>query len=371
MKILVFTKRTYTGRDLLDDRYGRMWEIPYWLARDGHQIRGLASDYHGRGDNQIKEVEGLPLAWRSLLLGSPPLVGLARYLRELAEAIIAFRPDVIWVSSDVYHVILGVRLGSRYGIPVVVDLYDNYESFGAVRGMPGARWLFRRSLARAAAVSCVSEPLARKVATHLRDVEKVAIVENAVDPKVFRHLRKHECRRRHGLPEDDLLVGVAGALSASRGIDVVAAACRILREQGLPVRLAVAGPRDRDYQGPTGDEGYDLGMLPPRVVPSFLNSLDVAVVSNIDSAFGRYCFPVKFYEALACGVPLATASVGAIRELLGSNSGLLFEPGDAVGLASVIRQQLAVPEHPELTVPSWQNQAEKLARLFDQVMLAK
>jgi glycosyltransferase involved in cell wall biosynthesis len=95
------------------------------------------------------------------------------------------------------------------------------------------------------------------------------------------------------------------------------------------------------------------------------------VVSNIDSAFGRYCFPVKFYEALACGVPLATASVGAIRELLGSNSGLLFEPGDAVGLASVIRQQLAVPEHPELTVPSWQNQAEKLARLFDQVMLAK
>ncbi len=300
-----------------------------------------------------------------------PLVGFARYLREVATEIIAFRPDVIWVSSDVYHVILGVRLGARYGISVVADLYDNYESFGAARRLPGARWLFRRALSQASAVSCVSEPLARKVAGHLPGIEKVAVVENAIDPEVFRPLPKHDCRRRLGLPKDGLLVGVAGALSASRGIDVVAAACRILREQGLPVRLAVAGARDRDYRGPTGEEGYDLGMLDQRVVPAFLNSLDVAVVSNIDSAFGRYCFPVKFYEALACGVPLVVASVGAICELLGSESVLLFQPGDAFGLASIIRQQLAAPELPELTLPSWRDQAEKLARLFDQVMLAK
>lgn len=368
MRLLVFTKRSYTGRDLLNDRYGRLWEIPYCLAQDGHQVQGLASDYRGQGNTQIQEVDGLPFAWRSLALRSSRGLRLAWYLREVADAVARFRPDVIWVASDVYHVMLGVRLGSRFKIPVVADLYDNYESFGAARLLPGARWFFRRALPQATAVSCVSEPLARKVASHLPDLKNVLVVENAVDPQIFRPLPKHECRQRLGLPVNALLVGVAGALSASRGIGVLADACRILREKGLPVQLAVAGVRDRDYRQPSGDEGYDLGVLDQQVVPTFLNSLDVAVVSNRDSAFGRYCFPVKFYEVLACRVPLAAASVGAIHELLRGNPGLLFQPGDAQGLASVIRHQLEAPEILELAVPSWRDQADKLAWLFGKVL---
>jgi glycosyltransferase involved in cell wall biosynthesis len=356
---------------LINDRYGRMWEIPYWLARDGHQVRGLASDYYGRGDVQAEDVDALPLAWRSLPLRSLNGWASARFLRELAGDINKFRPDLIWVASDVYHVVLGIRMGLRYGIPVVADLYDNYESFRAARLLPGARWFFRRALKRATAVTCVSHPLARRVIAHRRDSKKVVVIENAVDPRVFRPLSKLECRQRLGLPADGLLIGVAGALSASRGIKVVADACSLMRKQGLPVRLAVAGAPDRDFIPPAEDESYDLGMLDPRVVPSFLNALDVAVVSNIDSEFGRYCFPVKFYEALACGIPVAVASVGALRELLKSFPGICFEPEDAVGLADVIRLQLSKPKFPDLAVPTWRDQAVKLAALFEKAVRAE
>jgi len=32
MRIVVLSKRQYTNKDVIDDRYGRLWEIPMALA---------------------------------------------------------------------------------------------------------------------------------------------------------------------------------------------------------------------------------------------------------------------------------------------------------------------------------------------------
>ena len=36
MKILVLTKRQYMAKDLIDDHFGRFWEVPFELAALGH-----------------------------------------------------------------------------------------------------------------------------------------------------------------------------------------------------------------------------------------------------------------------------------------------------------------------------------------------
>ena len=41
MRILVLSKRQYTGKDLLDDHYGRIFEIPEELSKKGHAVRGV------------------------------------------------------------------------------------------------------------------------------------------------------------------------------------------------------------------------------------------------------------------------------------------------------------------------------------------
>ena len=41
MRILVLTKRQYMGKDLLDDRFGRFWELPLELARLRHEATGI------------------------------------------------------------------------------------------------------------------------------------------------------------------------------------------------------------------------------------------------------------------------------------------------------------------------------------------
>ena len=48
MKILVLTKRQYMGKDLLDDRFGRFWELPLELTRLGHEVQGISFSYRTR-----------------------------------------------------------------------------------------------------------------------------------------------------------------------------------------------------------------------------------------------------------------------------------------------------------------------------------
>ena len=43
MKILVLTKRQYMAKDLIDDHFGRFWELPFELAALGHEDKQLSA----------------------------------------------------------------------------------------------------------------------------------------------------------------------------------------------------------------------------------------------------------------------------------------------------------------------------------------
>ena len=44
-----------------------------------------------------------------------------------------FRAELVWACSDSFHAIVGVHVQQRCGVPCVVDLYDNFESYAAIR----------------------------------------------------------------------------------------------------------------------------------------------------------------------------------------------------------------------------------------------
>src|SRR6185437_3545432 len=100
-------------------------------------------------------------------------------------------------------------------------------------------------------------------------------------------------RQELSLPRNARLIGVAGALSRSRGMDVLYQAFKILAAEHQDLHLALAGPRRRSDKIPRGERIHDVGNLPLETVSVFLSALDVAVVNNRDSAFGRFNFPQK------------------------------------------------------------------------------
>lgn len=335
MRVLVLCKRQYTGKDLLDDRYGRLFELPAALASRGHEVTVLAASYRAKGNSSRVEEQ---VDWHSIDVIRSPF----GYQQRLRRLIADMRPDVLWPSSDVLHVIEGSRQGQKNGIPVVVDLYDDYESFKLTSAMGLVRTL-RQACAKAAALSVVSQTLAETIKARRPIVGPMAVIGNGVPEGFSIRAPREEARRQLGLPLDAALIGTAGALDASRGIDDLLHAFTHLRQRRPNVRLVLAGPRDRGTAAFIAKDAgvIDLGLLAHDRVPWLYSALDVGVVCNRDSAFGRACHPQKLVEMAACALPMVAAAVGDAAIILDQAN--LYVPGDALALMHRLERQLDAP----------------------------
>jgi teichuronic acid biosynthesis glycosyltransferase TuaC len=362
VKILILSKRQYMAKDLLDDRFGRFRELPLELAKLGHEVMGVCLSYRRREEgftNDLSPDGHGKVAWRSLNLGRFVIPGVINYVSQAKKLVKEFKPDLIWACSDSFHAIFGVWLARLFDMKCVVDLYDNFESFRATQ-LPGVRPLFKRAVRAADGVTCVSQRLADLVIRSYRRAGPVTVLENAVRTDLFFRRDRVDCRRRLGLPENVTIIGTAGALSASRGIDVLFRGFNLLAAEEKNLHLVIAGARDRGLRIPSGPRVHDLGILPLDQVPILFNALDVAVVCNRDSAFGRYSFPQKVYEILACRTRIVAAAVGTMSDLLASHPECLFEPDSPESLAQAIHRQLANPTILDLQVPTWSDTARRL-----------
>ncbi len=354
MKIAFICKRRYTGKDVVSDRFGRLYEIPRQLAQMGHAVRGFCLDYyHSDADCREHPVAAGTLWWESRSIRTwqwPTMLG---YPWQLLQRLREFAPDVLVGASDIPHVILTAWLARQLRIPYAVDLYDNFESFSVAR-VPGIVIAYRRAIKSASYLTVVSAPLKRMVEEEYAVSCPVSVMTNAVDKVTFRHLDKTRARQSLGLPVDAVLVGTAGGLHRSKGVGTLYSAWAQLAAERADIHLVLAGPVERGLPLPQGERVHYLGQLSQERVAELFNALDAGVVTLLDSAFGRFCFPQKLYEMVACGLPVVAASVGAIPSLLKSAPHLLYPAEDATALAAALRCQLADPGMPDLVVPDWE-----------------
>jgi glycosyltransferase involved in cell wall biosynthesis len=361
LRILWLCKRRYMRKDVILDRYARLYELPLELARRGHEVHGICLNYRGRGpaiEGHARAAAGR-LEWRSLDLGRLVWPGLARWRRTVLEHVARWRPDIVVGASDSLHVALAHHVARRSGVPFAVDLYDNFESFGLTR-VPGLRRAYHAALAAAAAVTCVSEPLRRLIADRHAGAARAITLESTIDPARFRPHPRAESRAALGLPLEGKLIGTAGALSRERGTAALYAAYEALRRERSGVALALAGSRPDSLPLPHAADVYFLGELPHARIPQFFSALDVAVICLRDDPFGRYAFPQKAYEIVGCGAPLVAPAVGAMAELLAPWPDSLYRPDDAADLLRCLERQLAQPTPPTIEPPSWAAQAARL-----------
>ena len=369
LKILVLAKRQYSGKDLLDDRFGRLRELPLELAKLGHRVAGICFSYRQRQQGVFADYyDGRScVVWHSVNLGRFAVSGLVKYVVQASRLTREMRPDLIWACSDSFHAIFGARLARICRTKCVVDLYDNFESFKATQ-LPGVRPIFKRAVRAADGVTCVSRRLADLVVGSYRRDGPLTVLQNAVRPDLFYHRDRTACRQRLGLPADARIIGTAGALYANRGIDALFQGFEILAAKDDNLHLAIAGPRQRRIHIPNRPRVHDLGILPLEEVPALFSALDVAVVCNRNSAFGCYSFPQKAYEIIACRVPLVAAAVGSMNEMLAEYPQCLYEPENPKSLAQAIERQLEARTVVNLPAPSWADSARQLADFFEKVV---
>jgi len=352
MRVLFITKQQYMAKDLLADRFGRFYEIPRVLVQLGHKVHGVCLHYWPQKIQTGISSAPVYVDWTSFSLGRDLPFGFFRHYVRLLKIARRVRPDIVVGASDCFHVIMASLLATNLGIPYLVDLYDNFEAYRATR-IPGIMHWYRNAVSKAAAVSVVSDTLLAKIASEYRPAGIVHTIGNAMAPEIFYAGDKITARRALGLPETGPLIGSAGALTRNRDIAILYRAFERVKSIEPRVHLVLAGLTDRSLKPQASGHTIYLGELPQERVGDLFRALDVGIICLKDDFFGRYCFPQKLFEMLACKLPVVAADVGATHNLLRDSKACLYQPSSEVSLADAIIAQLGGSCLPSLRIPTW------------------
>jgi glycosyltransferase involved in cell wall biosynthesis len=153
----------------------------------------------------------------------------------------------------------------------------------------------------------------------------------------------------HG--EGEAVLFSCGRLNVAKGHDVLIRAVSVLVDEGIPVRLAIAG---EDEQGGRGYRSHlerlidDLGLrgrvhllgaVGEDVVQAHLHRAHVFALASRGEPLG-----VAIMEAMGAGVPVVVGDGGGVGELVAEGTGVLADPSDPRAIADAIRRLLVAPD---------------------------
>ncbi|WP_136808442.1 glycosyltransferase family 4 protein [Desulfosediminicola flagellatus] len=360
MKILFLCKRKYMNHDVIDDRYGRLYYLPYELSKLGHQIICSCLSYKTTQEipftNQTQSHQVPNFSLHSYNAGH---FGqhIPRYIQQLLASIKNNKPDIIIGGSDAFHVIITHLVSKLSSIPFFIDLYDNFESFGLSK-LPLMKWGYTNGLRASGGITTVSKALERHINEHHPNVPTLTL-ESTIASNTFKPCDTSVAREKFNLPPNAILIGTAGSLSSNRGTDTLFKAFTSLTLINPNIYLVLAGPLHGTII-PTTPRIIYLGELPHDVVNYFVNALDVAIICMKDDAFGRYAFPQKAYEILSSQTPVVSADTGALHDLFLEYPACLYAPDDERDLAEKLLNQINEKIIPDIIPPEWNDQAKHL-----------
>ena len=273
--------------------------------------------------------------------------------RRRLRALLELRPPDLVHTHGYRADIQGGGVARQLRIPTVAT----------VHGFTGGGWknrVYERlqlgALRHCDAVVAVSGPLVARLQAVGIGPERLHLVPNAA-PTDEPPLPRGEARRRLGLPEQGLVVGWVGRLSAEKGPDVF-----------LEALAAVDDPGVRGILVGTGREGAALGTLARRLgvedrvmwpgsVPGagrLFRAFDCFVLSSRTEGT-----PIVLFEAMAAEVPVVTTAVGGVPDVVSSTEASLVPANDPGALAAAIRGVLADPTSAQARARSARGRLER------------
>ncbi len=234
--------------------------------------------------------------------------------------------------------VAAVWLGQRFRIPVVLTARGS-----DVTELPDyvwPRWLIRRAIAEADALTAVSAGLKACLVALGAPPTKVEVLRNGVDTELFRPCDRAAARRALGLERCTLLS--VGHLIARKGHHHTIEAMRLLPEFDLlilgegPERARLAALIER--LGLLGRVRL-LGAQPHADLARFYTAADALVLAS-----SREGWPNVLLESMACGTPVLASDIPGNPEVVQSReAGLIIGRTTPSGIAETARRLFADP----------------------------
>ena len=307
-------------------------EMAKELGKKGHHIDIFTQHNVGKNDPVIHLYDNVRLVHLSGgTCGNVAKSALYEVLPQLFYQLESFRIkeniayDIIhshyWLSG-----VLGLKLQSSWNAYHLIT----YHTIGAVKNVTcPTENVFQLRLTNEKKLAKLCDQIilpTHKEKEHLiryydAPVDKIRIVPCGVNLELFKPMDKLSVRRNLAFHVDDLIVLYVGRYAPIKGLDRLFKTFRNLMH--LPhLRLVMVGgdgensPMFKQLQSKAKALHIEnsmvfVGRVDQETLPEYYSAADVLVVPSYYESFGLVAL-----EALACGTPVVTTSVGAMEEIV-------------------------------------------------------
>jgi glycosyltransferase involved in cell wall biosynthesis len=367
----------------------RSYEMARRLVESGHRVSMVAGTSEtigvgGRTGEVIREdVDGIEVhriiepysnamgfarRWRAFLRFSRRAVRLIGKLDDV---------DLVFATSTPLPVgPAGRRAAKRCGCPLVFEVRDLWPelpiAMGLVKWAP-LRWYMRRmevtTYRAAERVVALAPGIADGVAETGYPRERIAVIPNCSDVDLFQPAEGNaevDADERFGRP-GEFRLAFTGAHGLANGLDAVLDAAAVLKGRGVQgVRFCFIGgggkkPALVERARREGLEGLVswVDPIPKLELARVLPQMDVGmmILKNVP-AFYRGTSPNKFFDYVACGLPVLNNYPGWLADYIRDNEcGVVVPPDDPEAFADAV---LWLRDHRD-ALPAMGRRARKLA----------
>lgn len=275
------------------------------------------------------------------------------------------RPSIVTV-----HDVLQFKYREKIGNSITSLIYNTFMEQSIV-GLKTAERLI-----------CVSSWSASEVSRIFGlPQEKITVVYNGLDHRLFYPRDRAQAREKLGLPQDSQIILNVGSEIRRKNLDLVFKASKMVIDKKRDTILLRLGEKTERINLLIGDLRIEdrvvyLDKLSDAEVPFVYSAADVLVLPSFEEGFG---FPV--IEAQACGVPVVISSRSSLPEIAGEACHTLNDISGVRELAQLITKILeSSKEERQALIKaglinaqrfSWEKNAQEVLSVYKNVLSGK
>lgn len=328
MKIGITCYPTYGGSGVVATELGKA------LASKGHEIHFISYAFPHRLPHFIENIY-----FHEVELSSYPLFEFQLYTLALTSKMIEViryeQLDLIHVHYAIPHAISGYLAGeilkkSGRDLKIVTTLHGTDITLVGLE--PSFLPLVKFSIEESSGVTAVSRFLKEKTLTNYHIEKDIRVINNFIDTSLFKP-GNSEGFRSHIAPNGEkILVHTSNFRAVKRVPDTIRIFEKIQKEIPSKLLLIGDGPDRSECERLSRELGLQKDVIflgKQDALVEILTASDLFLMPSQSESFG-----LSALEAMSCGVPVVSTSVGGLPELvIHDETGYIAEIGDVERMA--------------------------------------
>ncbi len=322
MKIGITCYPTYGGSGVVATELGKA------LALKGHQIHFISYALPFRLSNFIENITFHEVEMSNYPLFEFPLYSLA-LTSKMVEVAEYENLDLLHVHYAIPHATSAYLakqiIKSKKDLPFITTLHGTDITLVGLE--PSFMPLVKFSTEASDGVTAVSRFLKEKTLTNYNIEKDIEVIPNFIDSELYKPTVKTEFHKHIAPNNEKVLVHTSNFRVVKRVSDTIKIFEKVLKEMPAKLLLVGDGPDRSECERLSRelkicDHVKFLGKQDGLV--EILNASDLFLIPSQSESFG-----LAALEAMACGLPVISSSVGGLPELVAHNeTGYIAEIGD-------------------------------------------